>query len=224
MKETLKDLTKNMWTVPNLLSFIRILLVPLFAVLFMKEQYVWSIIVLALSGLSDFFDGKIARKFNQVSALGKILDPVADKLTQITIAIVFYITFAGSSDKTVKAFSWIFLIFLIKEAVMVVGGAIMIATGLKPGAAELPGKIGTFAFYLIMISIMAFGPDIGICRNVFTYPAPVMIVLVCISAILTLVAFSSYVPGVWRQIQDKKKAKAEAAASGSSGGDSSEEK
>ena len=206
MKETLKELTKNMWTVPNLLSFIRILLVPLFAVLFMKEQYVWSIIVLALSGLSDFFDGKIARKFNQVSALGKILDPVADKLTQITIAIVFYITFAGSSDKTVKAFSWIFLIFLIKEAVMVVGGAI------------------TFAFYLIMISIMAFGPDIGICRNVFTYPAPVMIVLVCISAILTLVAFSSYVPGVWRQIQDKKKAKAEAAASGSSGGDSSEEK
>ena len=208
MKNTLKDLFKGSMTIPNLLSLIRLILVPFFAVEFMKGNYITSIIILALSGISDFLDGKIARRFNQVSNLGKILDPVADKVTQITIAVVFYLTFHSSSDATVKAFSWIFLIFLIKEAVMVIGGLIMLVVGLKPGAAEMPGKVATFIFYLIMISIMAFGPDIGILGKYFTYPAPVMIALVCISAILTLIAFCSYVPGVLQQIKDKKAKKA----------------
>ena len=75
----MKDLFKGCWTIPNLLSVIRILLIPVFAVLFYKQEYGWAILTLVLSGLSDFFDGKIARKFNQISALGKMLDPVADK-------------------------------------------------------------------------------------------------------------------------------------------------
>ena len=93
MKELLKD-----WnTIPNWLSYLRIVLVPVFAVLFLKGYIGWALIVLAISGLSDFFDGKIARKYNQVSELGKIIDPVADKLTQITIAVLFYIYFKNSS-------------------------------------------------------------------------------------------------------------------------------
>ncbi len=207
MKKILKEYFTGALTVPNLLSFLRIVMVPIFAVLFMKGEYAWSIFVLALSGLSDFFDGKIARRFNQVSALGKTLDPIADKLTQITIAIVLYITFAKAEDKLVRAFSWIFLVFLIKEAVMVVGGAIMIAIGLKPGAAEMPGKVATFAFYVIMILIIAFGPEIGIFRNVFMIPGVLMIILIAISAILTLVAFCSYIPGVAQQLRDKKAGK-----------------
>ncbi len=207
MKAILKEYFSGCLTVPNLLSVIRIILIPIFAVLFNDGQYGWAVIVLAISGLTDFFDGKIARRFNQISALGKLLDPIADKLTQITIAIMFYITFSGSSDETVKAFSWIFLVFLIKEAVMVAGGAIMIAMGLKPSAAEMPGKVATFAFYLIMCAIIAFGPDIGILGSVFTLPASVMLVLVAISAVLTLVAFFSYVPGVIEQLKEKKNAK-----------------
>ncbi len=204
MKAVLKEYFTGCLTIPNLLSVIRIALIPVFAVLFNNGQYGWAVIVLAISGLTDFFDGKIARKFNQISALGKLLDPIADKLTQITIAIMFYITFSGSSDKTVKSFSWIFLIFLVKEAVMVVGGAIMIAMGLKPVAAEMPGKIATFAFYLIMCLIIAFGPDIGILGNVFTLPAAVMLVLVAISVVLTLIAFFSYLPGVIQQVKERK--------------------
>lgn len=203
MKENIKELFSNWKTVPNLLSFLRIIMVPIFAVLFCKGHYAWAVFVLALSGLSDFFDGKIARRFNQISSLGKILDPFADKLTQITIAIVLYITFAGSSDDLVKKFSWIFLVFLIKEAVMVVGAVIMLSMGLRPSAAELPGKIATFAFYLIMIAIIAFGPDIGILGNIFTLPSAVMIVLICISAVLTLVAFCSYLPGVFNQVKER---------------------
>ncbi|MBQ4626204.1 MAG: CDP-alcohol phosphatidyltransferase family protein [Clostridia bacterium] len=207
MKAIIKELFTGCLTIPNLLSVIRIALIPVFAVLFNNGNYGWAVFVLAMSGLSDFFDGKIARKFNQISALGKMLDPVADKLTQITIAIMFYITFSGSSDETIKTFSWIFLVFLIKEAVMIVAGVIMIIFGLKPCAAEMPGKIATFAFYLIMCIIIAFGPDIGILSSVFTLPSVVMIVLVCISLVLTLIAFFSYFPDVFRQIKERKKSK-----------------
>lgn len=207
MKAILKEYFTGCLTIPNLLSVIRIALIPVFAVLFNNGYYGWAVLVLALSGSTDFFDGKIARKFNQISALGKLLDPIADKLTQITIAIVFYMTFSNSSDETVKAFSWIFLVFLIKEAVMVVGGAIMIMFGLKPVAAEMPGKVATFAFYVIMCVILAFGPDVGILGNVFTLPAVPMLILIAISLVLTLVAFFSYVPGVINQIKEKKASK-----------------
>lgn len=207
MKAILKEYFTGCLTVPNLLSLIRILLIPVFAVLFNNGNYGWAVFVLVLSGLSDFFDGKIARRFNQISALGKMLDPIADKLTQITIAIMFYLTFRGSSDSTVKAFSWVFLIFIAKEALMVVGGAIMIAMGIKPSAAEMPGKVATFAFYVIMGLIIAFGPDIGMFGKWFTLPAWLMLVIVCISVVLTIIAFCSYLPGVYRQVKEKKTSK-----------------
>ncbi len=206
MKAIFKDLFSNWRTVPNLLSFLRILMVPAFAVLFNKGEYLWAVAVLALSGLSDFFDGKIARRFNQISSLGKILDPIADKLTQITIAVMFYLTFAKAQDELIRKFSFVFLVFLIKEAVMVIGGAALIAMGIKPGAAEMPGKVATFAFYLIMISIIGFGPEIGIISNAFncgTYPPVVMVVLICISAVLCLVAFCSYLPATFKQVKEK---------------------
>ena len=160
-----KNLFKGCLTVPNLLSLIRIFLIPAFAVLYYKGHIGWAVLMLALSGISDFLDGKIARRFNQVSELGKILDPVADKLTQITIAVMLYIAFRSCNDQLMVAFSWVFLVFLAKEAVMVIGGAIMIACGIKPGAAEIYGKVATFVFYLVMLVIIGFGPEIGAFRN-----------------------------------------------------------
>lgn len=204
MKALIKDLFTGCLTVPNLLSFLRIIMVPIFAVLFNMEEYGWAVFVLFLSGLSDFLDGKIARRFNQISALGKVLDPVADKLTQITIAVMFFLAFRASSDSVIKAFSWVFLIFLIKEAIMVIGGAAMIIYGLRPSAAELPGKLATFAFYAVMLIIIAFGPDIGFFNSVFMLPNWLTIILVSVSAILTLVAFWSYAPATVRQFREKK--------------------
>ena len=198
----MKDLFKGCLTIPNLLTAMRIVIVPIFAVLFLKGEIGWAVFTLVLSGLSDFFDGKIARRFNQVSALGKILDPVADKLTQITIAILLLITFRGAQDKMLKAFSWVFLFFIAKEAVMVIGGAIMLAMNIRPGAAEIYGKVATFAFYTVMILIVAFGPEIGVFRAAFTLPPVVMMILVVISAILTLVAFLSYMPETKRQFKE----------------------
>lgn len=204
MKAVIKEYLIGCWTIPNLLSVLRIIMIPIFAVLFYKDMIGWAVFVLFLSGLSDFLDGKIARKFNQISALGKMLDPIADKMTQITIAIMLYLEFRKSSDELVNAFSWIFLIFLIKEAVMIIGGVIMVMFGLKPCAAEMPGKIATFAFYTVMIVIVAFGPDIGIFAEKFALPAPVMLVLVGISVVFTIIAFCSYLPDVFRQVKERK--------------------
>ncbi len=199
----MKDLFKGCLTIPNLLSFLRIVMVPIIAVLFLDGKFLWAVFVLALSGLSDFFDGKIARRFNQVSALGKILDPIADKLTQITLAVLLFITFHGAENKTLKAFSWVFLVFIIKEAVMVVGGALMLAFGIRPGAAEIYGKVATFAFYAVMLLIICFGPEVGAFRAAFVLPDMVMIILVVISAILTLVAFASYMPATYAQVKER---------------------
>ena len=216
-------LFENVWTIPNIISFVRILLIPVFGVLFYKGELLWALLILAFSGLTDFFDGKLARKLNQVSELGKMLDPIADKLTQATIAIVYFFTFRNAENETLKLFSWVFLLFIVKELIMLVGGAIMIAVGIRPGAAEIYGKAATLIFYVVMVIIMAFGPEIGAFRagegaiiSLFTIPDEVMMVLVVISLISTFVAFASYMPGVYSQAKErfsaegKKKAKEEA--------------
>lgn len=200
----MKGLFEGCLTIPNLLSVIRILIIPAFAYFFMTGEPVWAIVMLALSGISDFLDGKIARKFNQVSALGKVLDPVADKLTQITLAVLLFISFNKATDATLKAFSWIFLVFIVKELIMVVFGGIMLLLNLRPSAAEIFGKVATFAFYAIMLVIVAFGPEVGLLKDVaFTLPSVVMMILVAISAILTIVAFISYLPDTFRQFKEK---------------------
>lgn len=201
--EKQNGLFDNWNTVPNWLSFARIIMVPIFAYLFIKGQILWAVFVLFLSGLSDFFDGKIARRFNQISDLGKVLDPVADKMTEITIAVLLFITFRSSSVELVRTFSWIFLIFIIKELIMVVFGGIMLLLGLRPSAAVIYGKVATFVFYGVMILMFAFAPDVGAFRNVWTIPDVMLVILVAVSALLTVIAFTSYLPGVYRQFKEK---------------------
>lgn len=203
----MKDLFKGCLTVPNLLSLIRIFLVPVFAVLFYQGHVLWAVFVLFLSGLSDFLDGKIARRFNQISALGKVLDPVADKITQITIAVMLFLEFRGSESGAMRAFSWVFLFFLFKEGVMILGGAVMLAVGLRPGAAEIYGKAATFAFYGVMFLIIAFGPEFGAFVQLGVPPMPdwLIMVMVVVAAALTLAALISYLPGTFRQFRDRNK-------------------
>ena len=204
MKENLKSLFSGCLTVPNLLSLIRILLIPVFGVLFYQGHIGWAVIVLVISGLTDFFDGKIARLFNQISELGKMLDPVADKLTQITIAIVIFLEFNKSTNPTMQWFKWVFLFFLFKELLMVIIGAIMLACGLRPVAAEIYGKVATFVFYAVMVLVIAFGPEIGALRTLFVLPDWLMIALVILAAVLTFVALLSYAPPTYKQFQEKK--------------------
>ena len=200
----MKDLFKGCWTIPNLLSVIRILLIPVFAYLFYNDEKIMAVVVLAISGLTDTMDGQIARKFNQISALGKVLDPVADKLTQITIAVMLFIDFKTASNPIINALGWVFLVFLIKEAVMIVGGLIMLLLNIRPGAAEFWGKAATLVFYVGMVIIIAIGPEVGALIDIVGFQLPNVVtgIIVVLCAIMTLAAFASYMPETFRQFKE----------------------
>lgn len=199
----MKGLFKGCLTIPNLLSVIRILLTPVVAYLFYNDMKIEAVILLAISALSDTFDGQIARRFNQVSELGKILDPVADKISQLTIAVILLVEFHNASDPFIKAFGYVFIVFLAKEAIMLIGGLIMLLFNIRPGAAEIYGKLATLIFYTGMVIIMLFGPEVGAFEKYFTLPNVVTGAIVVISAIMTLVAFASYMPETFRQFRER---------------------
>ena len=79
---------KDLITIPNILTYIRIILIVPFVYFFLKENYIPAVICIGVSGLTDCFDGMIARRFNQVTSLGKILDPIADKFTLLAVVIL----------------------------------------------------------------------------------------------------------------------------------------
>ena len=200
----MKDLFKGCWTIPNLLSVIRILLIPVFAYLFYNDEKIMAVVVLAISGLTDTMDGQIARKFNQISALGKVIDPVADKLTQITIAVMLFIDFKTASNPIINALGWVFLVFLIKEAVMIIGGLVMLLLNIRPGAAEFWGKAATLVFYVGMVIIIAIGPEVGALIDIVGFQLPNVVtgIIVVLCAIMTLAAFASYMPETFRQFKE----------------------
>ena len=210
-KENVHNIFEGACTVPNFMSLARILLIPVFAVLYLKGYIWWALLVLAISGISDFLDGKIARKFNQVSNLGKMLDPIADKLTIFALAIVLFIKFKSAQSPSMQAFAWVFLLFIAKDIIMLLGGLAIISRGAKPAPAAIYGKVATFVFYMVMIVIIGFGPEVGAISQInpnLTLPEIVMFVLVVIAVILTFVAFASYIPDAARQILNKQKADA----------------
>ena len=205
----MKELFKGCMTIPNLLSVVSVLLVPFFVYYYLNGDRVTAIILLVASGLTDFLDGKIARKFNQISAMGKLLDPLADKLTQLAIAVVLFWQFNTSSVESLKAFSYVFLAFLGKEMLMLVMSLVMLTIGLRPCASEIFGKVATFAFYLVMIVIICFGPEVGAFINLFVLPEWLVMALVIISLILTIMALVSYFPDTFRQFKERANKKGE---------------
>lgn len=202
LKSNVKDLLEGWNTIPNWLSFIRIALIPVFMVLFLKGYVLPAVIIMVLAALTDLFDGKIARKFNQVSNLGKLLDPIADKLSQMAIVIVLIVTYWDNAIK------YLFMFFIAKEVIMIIGGVILLSLGMRPTAAEIWGKVATNVFYIGMIFILAFGQNGALCEVTgFTLPNTVTWILVSISAVCTLISLLGYAPGFVRQLKENKKAK-----------------
>ena len=80
--------SNNVITIPNLLTFLRMALIPVFAILLFYGQSGWALVAFIVAGVSDGVDGFVARRFNQQSELGTILDPIADKLLMTTAFII----------------------------------------------------------------------------------------------------------------------------------------
>ena len=134
------DKGKQILTIPNLLSMFRILLIPLIVWLYCgKQDYPLAAWVLVLSGATDIADGFIARHFHMVSDLGKVLDPIADKLTQ-TAALVCLLT-------RFQAVWWLLGVLVVKEAVMAVMGILVIRRTKAVYSAAWHGKLATCVLY-----------------------------------------------------------------------------
>lgn len=201
-----KDLFDGWNTIPNWLCFLRIALIPVFTVMFIKGMYIPAFITMIVAALTDLLDGKIARKYNMVSNLGKILDPIADKLSQIAIVIILIVKFWDGYLK------YILMLFIVKELLMVVGGALLLAKGMRPVAAEMWGKVATTVFYIFMIVIIALGGEGSALYNVEFFqplilPEWLITAMVAISAALAFVSLFGYMPGFLRQLKENKENK-----------------
>ncbi len=139
---------KNIFTIPNILSYIRIVLIIPFMVMFLQKRYVYAAVCLVISGLTDCIDGFLARSLNQVTKLGKVLDPIADKLTLLSVGIC--ISFAKPMVIPVTA------LLILKDITMVAGASYLINKGIMPCASEWYGKVGTVCFYLSVSAIVVF--------------------------------------------------------------------
>ena len=131
-------------SIPNIISIVRILLVPVFCMMyFTPGMRMASLVVLIASGLSDLVDGYIARKFNQITDLGKVLDPIADKLFHMsTIACLCIDGIVGY---------WLLVIVVAKELFMICGGVILYKKNQAVIASKWYGKLSSSLLFSAFI-------------------------------------------------------------------------
>ena len=155
------------FSVPNILSYFRIILIPLFAVLYFNSKYYAAVGTLILSAATDVVDGKIARRLGQVTDLGKVLDPFADHMTQITMVMC-----VAAKNKAVLI---LLSLLLVKEAVMVTLGGIVVKIAGAVNSARWYGKYCTASLYATMMLLSSSRRCKGSCYDFIVYCAAVII-------------------------------------------------
>lgn len=138
-------------TLPNLISAARLLLVPVFAVLLLQGHDLWGLVVLAVAAASDWVDGKIARALDQVSRLGELLDPAADRLFILVTLVVLVI-------RDVVPW-WVVGAVVGRDLLLTVVLAVLMVRGVGPLPVHFLGKAGTFALlYAFPLLLLAQWP------------------------------------------------------------------
>ena len=176
----MKDWKKEVLTIPNLLSLFRIALIPVYVHIYLNAvkpmDYLLAAAVLMLSCLTDLIDGKIARKYNMISTVGKVLDPVADKATQFCMLIIFSIEYP---------ILWtLSLLFVLKEGFQLVAMIVAYYHGKVLKGALMSGKVCTTILFCSLIIMVLFHDDLHI-TTVRT--------ITCIDGVFMLVALADYV-------------------------------
>ncbi len=129
--------------VPNILTIVRFILIPFIVYFAMKEQYIITLIILVTSGITDILDGIIARKYHFITDFGKLMDPLADKATQIAALVVLVL-------QNIIPF-WILVVVIIKEFIMVAGASFLYGKETVVFS-KWYGKLSTVLFYIAIFS------------------------------------------------------------------------
>ncbi len=147
----LPEKRNEIFSIPNILCYVRILLLPLFAVLFSLKQDLWAAAVVLLSAATDVVDGIIARKCHMETELGKILDPLADKLTQAVVSGCLLLRYP---------IMWVlFTVIIVKESFQGIGGILLYRRIRSMRSSEWFGKLSTAFFYAVMAYLVLFAPE-----------------------------------------------------------------
>ena len=133
--------------IPNILTVLRFFLIPFILLFLVNDEFILAIIFLTISGITDILDGTIAKKFNFITNFGKLIDPLADKITQLSILWMLV-------SKNIIPL-WILVIVLLKEATMVAGASFLYGKELVVSS-KWYGKASTVLFYLAIVLSMIF--------------------------------------------------------------------
>ncbi|WP_161877955.1 CDP-alcohol phosphatidyltransferase family protein [Alkalibacterium sp. MB6] len=169
---------KDWYSIPNILSYIRLMMVPFFIYYYItaedRNDFYIATGILVASGVTDALDGYIARRFDQKTKLGTLLDPVADKLTQLAVVAVLMIRW--------PIFIFLFLLFIVKEGFMLVENIRLYKRGATIDGAEWYGKIATIIFYLTMF-VAVIMPNLS---------RTALYSIVAVASVFQLLSFVSY--------------------------------
>lgn len=142
------SLAKEALTLPNLLSLLRLALVPVFLVLLLQERYLSALVVLALGGITDYLDGFFARRWNQVTRLGQLLDPAADRL--YIFSSLIGLVYTGFIPV------WLATVVIARDVLLLVVYPVLASHGYGPLPVHFLGKVGTFTLlYAFPLLLMA---------------------------------------------------------------------
>ena len=182
---------KEVFTIPNILSFFRLLLIPGYIYLYLTAQstaqYVAAGLVLALSCLTDMVDGRIARKYHMVSKIGMLLDPVADKATQAALLVCLSMKYPILYP--------VLGLLVIKESFQLIALIIAFLNGKMLPGALLVGKVCTTVLFVSLIAIVLF-PDI---------PSKIVDLIAVVDACFLGVSFVCYICAYYgknKKVQD----------------------
>lgn len=178
----IKNWKRDFFTIPNILSLFRLSLIPVYAGLYLnateKYQYILAGTILTISCLTDMIDGKIARKYGMITTLGKILDPLADKLTQFTLTICLSMKY--------PALYPVLSLFVIKELFQLVLGVVFLRRGKMLPGALMAGKVCTTVLFVSLI-LLVIMPDTS--HGTVTFIAAVDTIFLMISFVSYALAY-----------------------------------
>lgn len=188
-----ENLKKEILSIPNVLSLIRLALIPLYIIIYLNAEtdlhYYISAGILAVSCLTDLVDGQIARHFNMITTVGKVLDPLADKATQFTLILCLAIR------RNLPLLWCLISIFVAKESFQLIAGSMILRRGKILSGAILPGKICTAILFTSLVLMIMFP---GLSDQVINIISIVDVVFLIIS----LVAYILVYAGKIQLIQD----------------------
>ncbi len=175
----IRDWKKDLFTIPNMLSLFRLLLIPVYVVIYLNavkfSDHALAAGILAVSCLTDLVDGKIARRFNMISTIGKFLDPLADKATQFTITVCLAIRYPVLWNLAV--------LFVIKEGFQLIAGLVQFRKGKMLTGALFTGKLCT-AILFVSLTLMVLLPNLD---------AAYVILITAVDALFMLISFGHYI-------------------------------